>query len=177
MTAATMPLAAANDELLNPEYWLVSAHEWQGDAPAAEATVAVAAGLIPRGTVSMDAYQVLGCADLYARKHGLRVVFFSDLTRMFNEAGTSWRQLGVDWEGALRELQDGQFPAMFLTISAPAYLVICDPTGRAVPMAAGTEERTDDERELLRRAIAPRLARDWPAYTQSAAAVARPKLV
>jgi hypothetical protein len=173
MTATIMPRAAANDALLNPEYWLVSALEWPGDAPAAEAAVAVVPGLILRDTVSTDADQVLGCADLYARKHGLRVVHFSDLTRMFNDAGTSWRQLGVDWEGALQELQDGQFPAMYLTISKPAYLIICNPTCRAVTLAADTEERIDDERELLRREIAARLVRDWPAYMQSATETGR----
>jgi hypothetical protein len=176
MTAPIMPLAAANDALFKPEYWLVSALEWQGDAPAAEAAVAVAPRLILRDTVSTDAYQVLGCADLYARKHGLRVVFFSDLTRMFNEAGTSWRQLGVDWASALRELTDGQFPAMYLMFSVGAHLAICSPFGPE-QSAARAVATADYERELVRNAVAARLARDWSAYMRSAAAVGRLTLV
>lgn len=169
MPDPTMPLPAANEELLYPEYWLVSALEWQGDGPAAEAAVAVAPGLIPRDAVGKDANQVLGCADLYAQKHGRRVIFLSDLTRMLAEAGTSWVQLRVDWESALRELQQGQFPAMYLAVSELAYLIICDPTGGAVPMSAAAGESVD-ERELVRRAIAGRLASDWSKYMRSAAA-------
>ena len=99
--------ADAAVDLLYPSYWLVSGLEWQGDGELAEAAMAVAPGMIPRDALSHDARQVLGCADLYSRKHGQRVVFFSDLTRMFAEAGTSWSQLGVDWERALRELRPG----------------------------------------------------------------------
>jgi hypothetical protein len=66
--------------------------------------------MIPREALSSDAIQVLGCADLYARQHRSRVVFFSDLTRMFSTAGTSWAQLGVDWKSALQELRTGRSP-------------------------------------------------------------------
>lgn len=108
-------MADAAGELVNPEYWLVFGLEWSGsegrvaEVGVAEAAVAVTPGMIPRDAVGHDAYQVLGCADLYARKHAERVVFFSDLTRMFTTAGTSWAQLGVDWENALRELREGSF--------------------------------------------------------------------
>ncbi|MGB6455226.1 MAG: hypothetical protein WBH47_12155 [Streptosporangiaceae bacterium] len=51
------------------------------------AAIAIAPGRIPRDALSHDARQVLGCADLYRRTHGQRVLFFSDLTRM--EARTS----------------------------------------------------------------------------------------
>ncbi len=63
--------AAAPEELLNPAYWLVFGLEWPGagDGGMAEAALAVAPGMIPRELVSRDSYQVLGCADLYARKH------------------------------------------------------------------------------------------------------------
>jgi len=86
--------------------------------------------MIARETLSRDAFQILGCADLYASKNGSRVIFFSDLTRMFTAAGTSWAELGIDWEGALKELQDGPFPSLFLTISERAYLFICSPATR-----------------------------------------------
>ena len=117
----------AAGQLANPGYWLGSGLEWPGGHDGwAEAAVAVAPGMIPRSQLSSDACQVLGCADLYAARHGLRVVFFSDLTRVFTTAGTSWAELGVDWEAALAEFCDGPHPAMYLTISYRAYLHICD---------------------------------------------------
>ena len=157
--------AGAVDELLNPAHWLVVGLEWQGDGGMAEAAVAVAPGMIPREALSYDAYQVLGCADLYARLHAGRVVFFSDLTRMFTAAGTSWAQLGIDWEAALRELKEGPFPAMFLTISERAHLLICDPaTNLLMVGSGGAADEAGSERDLVRQAIACQLTTDWPAW-------------
>lgn len=164
---AKTPPAAAAAELLYPSYRLVSGLEWHGDGPTAEAAVAVAPAMIPRDTVSCDAHQILGCADLYAAKRGLRVVFLSDLTRMFTKAGTSWTQLGVDHENALRELHSGLFPAMFLTITERLYLTICDPAAaHSAATHPETRETPPSDRELARRAITRQLASDWPAYMQ-----------
>ena len=168
MPARILPAAAATDELLYPKYWLVSGLEWHGGGPTAEAAAAVAPGIIPRVSLSHDALQVLGCAELYARKHGQRVIFFSDLSRIFAQAGTSWSRLGVDWERALRELHDGSFPAVFLAVSERAYHCICVPAaGSPVLTQVVTGGAIDDERELVRRAIARQLARDWPAYMRT----------
>lgn len=135
-----------------PGYWLVAGLEWRG-GELAEAAFAVAPEMILRDTLSNDAGQILGCADLYATKGASRVVFFSDLTRMFASAGHSWAGLGVDWPAGLDELRTGPHPVMFLTISERAHLVICDPAA-------------DHDRELLRRAVADKLAADWPSYLQ-----------
>jgi hypothetical protein len=62
--------ARAADELLLPAYWLVHGLPWQRDGGMAEAAVATAPGMIPRETLSRDAFQILGCADLYARNTG-----------------------------------------------------------------------------------------------------------
>jgi hypothetical protein len=167
MNTATQS-GAALAELLYPSYWLVSGLEWQGDGPTAEAAAAVAPAMIPHGAVSYDAFQVPCCADPHARKHGLRVVFFSDLTRMFTKAGISWTQLGLAYENALRELNSGLFPAMFLTISERMYMAICDAAtsqSAAPHLEAGVAPTSD--RELARQAITRQLASDWPAYMQS----------
>ena len=155
-------------ELLCPSYWLVSGLEWQGGGGLAEAAVAIAPGMIPRDALSHDARQVLGCADLYSRKHGQRVIFFSDLTRMFTEAGTSWSQLGVDWDRALRELSTGEFPIILLTMSERAHILICSPAIRPLTGTpdGGTGEAAGDDRELVRQAIARQLVADWPPYMQ-----------
>jgi hypothetical protein len=155
------------DELLNPSYWLVFGLEWRGGSAMAEAAVAVAPGTIPRGALSHDAYQVLGCADLYAHRYGLQVIFFSDLSRMFTDAGTSWFELGVDWENALRELCDGTYPAMFLTVSESAYLSICNPETSLPGVAAADAHAAGDERELIRQVITRQLASDWSPYIHS----------
>jgi hypothetical protein len=167
---------AAPVELLNPPYWLVSATEWPCNGPLAEAAVAIAPAAVSRHIVSDDARQILGCADLYARKHSLRVVFFSDLTRMFTQAGTSWARLGVDWEKALQDLGGGQFPTLLLTISERVYVVISDPAVRPAPAFTGDEQSLDDERELVRTAIARQLVGDWTPYVQSAAEAGRLRL-
>jgi hypothetical protein len=154
----------ANDELLHPAYWLVHSLDWPG-GDLAEAAVAVAPSMIPRDALSWSASQILGCADLYARKRAARVIFFSDLTRMFADAGHSWAQLGVDWEAALRELEDGPFPTMFLTISERGYHFISSPALHMLVIGAkGAEEATEGERDLVRQAIAQQLAADWPSY-------------
>jgi hypothetical protein len=159
--------ATADDELLHPSYWLVHGLEWPGNGDLAEAALAIAPGMIPRDTLSHDAFQILGCADLYTRKHGALVIFFSDLTRMFTTAGTSWTQLGIDWESGLRELEDGPFPKLFLTISERAHLFICDPATNL--LTAGPEdaqEEAEAERRLVRQAITGKLDADWPSYMQ-----------
>jgi hypothetical protein len=158
---------SAAGELLHPAYWLVHGLPWPGDIDMAEAAMAIAPAMIPRKTLSRDAAQILGCADLYARKHSTRVVFFSDLTRMFTTAGTSWAQLAVDWESALQELEDGPFPKLFLTISERAHLIICNPaTDLLIVRPDGAPEAAETGRGLLRQAIAIKLAADWPPYLQ-----------
>ena len=123
----------------------------------AEAAVAVAPAVIPRDGLSYSAQQILGSAEVYTRKRAARVVFLSDLTRLLTRGGETWASLGVDWEAGLRELASGQFPAMFLSISERAYLILCDPSESAPP-----------ELDLVRHAFAAQLETDWPAFIQQA---------
>lgn len=166
-----LPLVEADaaGELVSPAYWLVFGLKWPGDSVAggsvAEAAMAVAPGMIPRDMVGREARQVLGCADLYAREFAERVVFFSDLTHMFTSAGTSWGELGVNWENALRELREGPFPVMYLTISERAHLLICDPAAAMGPTGPGGRAEDDGaEREAVRQVIVGQLATDWPTW-------------
>jgi len=149
------------ERLLAPAYWLVAGLDRPGGPGLGEAAWAIAPDLVPRDTLSSDAYQVLGCAHLYAGKHSARVVFFSDLTRMFATAGTSWVSLGVDWRSALAELQNGPYPSMFLTVTEQAQLLICDPTSWSTGCA---RKPAQPERELVRQAVADKLIADWSGY-------------
>jgi len=152
--------AQAAAGLLKPAYWLVFGIEWHGDGAVAEAAAAVGPAVVPRDAVSGDTYQVLGCADLFARRHGLRVIFFSELTRMFAAAGRSLADLGVDWQSALRELSAGRFPAIYLSVSRRSYDLICDPS----PRPGATELSAELER--LRRLTADEIAERWPEYAK-----------
>lgn len=168
MTTRNASVAALGDEARQPAYWLVSGLDWPAGERIAEAAVAVAPTLIPRDALSPDAYQILGCANLYASKHKHRVIFFSDLTRMFADAGTSWTELGVDWERALSELHTGSFPAVFLAISERVYHCICNPASEGrLPAGGVAGDATRDDREVVREAIGRQLSGDWPAYMQA----------
>ncbi len=141
-----------------PAYWLVFGTEWNSDGGFAEAAVAIAPDMVPREALAHDAYQVLGCADLYFRRHSQRVIFFSELTRMFATAGRSWSELGVEWQKALTELTNGRFPAMFMTTSERMYSLITDPS---------LSRQAGHDLEQVRQVIAMQLMADWPAYVQS----------
>jgi hypothetical protein len=80
---------------------------------------------------------------------------------MFATAGTSWASLGVNWQAALDELQNGPYTAMFLTITERAHLLICDPTSWSTGCA---QEPARSERELVRQAVADKLTADWSGY-------------
>ena len=145
------------NELLRPGFWLAWGLDWPGGTTA-KAVIAVAPSLIPRATLSYSAQQILGCADLYAQKRAERVVLFSDLTRLLTAGGESWENLRVDWKAGLRELEDGPFPGIFLSVSEHAYLTICDPTP-----GSWTKDRAS-----IREAIARQLEADWPPSMQAA---------
>ena len=148
------------ERLLAPAYWLVAGLDWPTGPGPSEAAWAIAPDLVPRDALSNDAYQVLGkCSPV--RGQALRPHrVLSDLTRMFATAGTSWASLGVDWQAALDELQNGPFPAMFLTISERAHLMICDPASWSTGCA---QEPARSERELVRQAVSDKLTADLSA--------------
>jgi hypothetical protein len=150
--------------LLAPSYWLVAALDWPVGRDVAEAAWAIAPGLISRDGVTADAHQILGCADLYADAHSTRTVFFSDLTRLCTETGTSWANLGIDWQAALNELHAGPYPELMLTVTERAYLLICD---SSTEPAEPSHPWTGHERELLREVITDELTAAWPAYIHS----------
>jgi hypothetical protein len=179
-----MPLNALPDEigfsgrLADPGYWLVAGLDWPPGRGPAKAALAVAPELIPREAVSQDTYQVLGCADLYAARRATRVVFLSDLTRMFARVGQSWASLHIDWRTARDELHDGSAPALSLTITQRAHMLICEPPSDP------DDDRWHDqhelvhyERELIRHVIADKLAADWPAYLTSIGRARRLRVV
>jgi len=157
------------DPLFAPAYWLVAGMEWPGGPGPAEGAWAVAPDMIPRDMVSPDAYKVLDCADRYAAAKAARVVFFSDLTRTFTIAGTSWANIGIDWQAALDELQHGPHASLLLAISERAHILICDPSVELHLYQSGRKsdpDQTRRDRELVRQSITETLTTGWPAYIE-----------
>ena len=152
--------------LLRPDYWLVSGLEWHGSGPMAEAALAIAPGMVPRDALSRHGAEVLRRADQYAHEKAVSVVFFADLTRTLTLVGTSWAELGVDWEAALAHLQGGPYASLYLTISERAYLLLCNPAVTVHVLDRTGVQQGSDERELVRQALTERLSADWPPYTR-----------
>jgi hypothetical protein len=159
--------AARSGELLRPSCWLAwgsGAGQPTGDMPG-EAAV-VAPGLIPRGELCSSARQILDGAALYARQRAVRLVFFSDMTRLLTSGGQSWADLGVDWEAGLRELEGGDFARIFLAVSERAYLTMCDPVPGSL---------TGDRRQL-RQVMTRQIEADWARWIQGAIDAGRVRL-
>jgi hypothetical protein len=159
------PGTDATGELTHPPYWLVFALPWPG-GDLAEGAIAVAPSMIPRDGLSGDAWQILANADVYAKARKSRVIFFSDLTRALARGGTSWAALGIDWEHGLREIEDGRFPALILTVTERAYAFICIPAV-SVHLCGVTDDTAETggyERDLVRDAITRQLTADWPQF-------------
>jgi hypothetical protein len=150
--------------LFAPSYWLVAALDWPAGREVAEAAWAIAPDLISRDAMTTGACKILGCTDLYAQAHSTRTVFFSDLTGMFTDAGTSWANLGVDCQVALDEFHAGPYPELMLTVTERAYLLICD---SSTEPAEPSHAWAGHERELLREVITDELTAAWPAYMNS----------
>jgi hypothetical protein len=152
------------DWLLHPPYWFVHGLPWPG-GDLAEGAIAYAPIMIPRGGLSRDAYQILASADLIADRRHERVILFSDITRFLARGGTSWSQLGVDWQHDQLDMADGRFPALYLTISLQAYALICSP---AVLSSPGSDlchaAAKEDELNIVRRSLVRRLEIDWPQF-------------
>lgn len=170
--------AVANPSVLvNPPRWLVFGTEWAGspDDLFAESAVAIAPGQVPLSALSRDARNVVQLSVALGRRSGHRTVFFSDMTALLHEDGQSWPGLGIDWERALRELQDVPLPALFLSLSHRAHVILCW-SGRGnltirSPGCPSGEQIAVAEREAVRAAITEMLVSDWAPYIEERLAV------
>ncbi|MEU6256718.1 hypothetical protein [Streptomyces sp. NPDC047043] len=160
--------------LAHPRYWLMFALPWpaaEPNADMAEAAYAIAPPTVSgrqRDRLLSDAVDLLGFTEVYAREHpDLRVVWLTDVTRWLEwEKGSSWSDLGVDWENALTELTAQPLLGMYMTISHRAYLHLGNTARRfEVQYTDGRSELlADDERRAVHEAFTRKLEADWPAY-------------
>lgn len=159
-----------------PPAWMVFGLPWPEEAEdMAEAAYALAPVTVPRSLVPPGLAAILDYAETYADRRGLRVVFFSDLTRWLYELGTSWPAQDIDWMEAHDVAVELPILGLYLTVSHRAYLHLCDATLRGVTLHkldGTTETPPPSEREDVRAALVDILARDWPDYVEAAAAMA-----
>jgi hypothetical protein len=159
--------------VLNPSMWLVFGMEWPADRRDdlfAEAAMAIAPAQIPLTLLSQAGRDVVQLSVAIGRRLGHRVVFFSDLTAALDERGQSWASLGIDWAGALQELQDAPVLGLFLSVSRRAHLIMCSSSRSrlVVHSPAGPPEEIDaSERDAVRAAITDTLVADWRPYAES----------
>jgi len=159
--------ATRSGELLRPSCWLAwgsGADQSPGAGPVESAVVAP--GLIPRGELSGSTRHILDGADLYARQRTVRLVYFSDLTRLLTADGESWTGLGVDWQTGLRELEVGDFARIFVSVSERAYLTLCDPVPGSLV----------EDRRLLRQVMTRQIEAGWTQWMQGAIDTGRVRL-
>jgi hypothetical protein len=157
------------DLLRYPGYWLLFGLPWPDDQQQqAEAALAIAPLIIPRGMLGGDSLDILTVADAYVKASPaeINVVFFSDLTLWLDHHGSTWSSRGTDWEAGKEELVNSDVAGLYLTLSHLAHTILCDASRQGVTVyyRDGTEHITPAHRQDLRAMIANRLAADWPGY-------------
>jgi hypothetical protein len=159
------------DELVDPSYWLVHGLPWSGGPAGMQpAAAAIAPAVVHRDGLPPDAARILEVADAFHAQHGMRVVFFSDLTRWLDTQGHDWPSVGADWERGIAACDE--LPGIPLTISQRAHIIICDAShdGATVQRPDGsTEQITPQEREVVHQVIERQLTADWPPFARTLA--------
>jgi hypothetical protein len=157
------------DELVDPSYWLVHGLPWSGGPTGMQpAAAAIAPPLVRREGLPADAARILEVADAFHAHHGMRVAFFSDLTRWLDTQGHDWSSLGADWERGIAACDE--LPGILLTISQRAHIIICDAShgGATLQLPDGSSEQiTPQEREVVHQVIERQLVADWPPFART----------
>jgi hypothetical protein len=153
-----------------PATWLVLGLEWPEDESLGsmrEAAYAVAVSTVPPGFAPPDVEVVYRLAREFGRKHSLRVVFFSDLTRDLDGVGLKWEDVGVeDWMATHRTMMELEVAHLYVTISHRAHAYLCDATRSGITWhyLDGTTEHDPTEKDRVRAAFEAQLDQDWPGY-------------
>jgi hypothetical protein len=159
--------------LERPVYWLVYVPESTETGPP-EIT-AVAPEVLPRELLSTDTEGLLATVEAFHAHHpDQRVVFAAAVTRWLHEQGFEWRDLGVAFFGALREL-DERAPALLIEATQLSMAVVASTAKECtIHWSEGGTEPLDRHREPVRSALLQALKRDWPDYIRSVARTAAP---
>ncbi|SFO36085.1 hypothetical protein SAMN05216207_104726 [Pseudonocardia ammonioxydans] len=155
----------------NPPFWLVLGLPWPDGSrnDTEECAQAIAPTFIPREAQSRPVQAILDFGVGLHRKHGMRVLFLSELTGFLRRAQASWAEIGVpDFDTALNELLEVPTPALFMSLTQHAHMLLCT-AGNAQTISHSPENpagRTVDPSEYaeLKKNLQGALERDWPAY-------------
>jgi hypothetical protein len=114
--------------LSRPPYWLGIGLEWLAQATAehAECAFAITPSFIPKGVLSPSAYTIFDLAKAVVPAGEQQVVMFSELTQTLLRHNADWAKVGVpDWEATLDELAEAPVPALYLSLSRYAHVMVC----------------------------------------------------
>jgi hypothetical protein len=128
---------------------------------------AVAPRVMPRQRFSVDACGLLAAAETFHVHHpDQHVVFAGAITRWLHGEGFEWRDLGVDFFEALREL-DVHAPALEMEATGVSMAVVASAAKQCtIHWADGGTEPLDVHVEPVRAALLQVLERDWQAYVR-----------
>lgn len=135
----------------------------------AECAYVVCPSLLPPEMANPQVRKVFETASNLYKETGVRMLFFSDLTKHLDTKGSDWSGLGVDWELAVKRIEQAPTPGLYLTLSHRAHVILSDASreGAILHFPDGhTEQITPSEREMFRDGLVEQLNRDWPPYMQ-----------
>lgn len=158
----------------NPPFWLVLGLPWPDGSrnDTEECAQAIAPTFIPCEAQSRPVQAILDFAIGLHRKHGMRVIFLSELTGFLRRAQANWAEIGVpDFDTALSDLIEVPTPTLFMSLTQYAHMLLCT-AGNAQTITHSPENpagRTVDPSEYaeLKKNLQGALDRDWPAYIDS----------
>ncbi len=159
--------------LSRPRFWLVIGLEWPAQVigPHAECAFAIAPSLIPKGVLSPPAYAIFELATAVAPAGEEQVVMFSELTQTLRRHKSNWPTVGVpDWEATVTELTEAPVPALYLSLSQYAHVMLCtagmDNSYIYCGLDGEQERIPESDFDDLRTSLRTMLTTDWPAYIQ-----------
>lgn len=161
-----------SNTLSRPRFWLVIGLAWPSQVVGshAECAFAIAPSFIPGGVLSPAAYSIFELASTVAPAGDQQVVMFSELTQTLRRHNVDWPKIGVtDWEASVDELAQAPLPALYLSLSQYAHLMVCTAgvDNSYIYRPDGRQERIpESDFEDLRTSLRTMLTTDWPAYVE-----------
>lgn len=158
-------------DIKNPPFWLVLGLPWPEDSRnhVEESAQAIAPTFVARNVQPKAVAAILDFACAIHNKHGLRVMFLSELTGTLRRAEANWAEIGVpDFDAALAELIELPTPALCISLTQYAHMLVCTAgNGRTIAYSPDNPEGRDVDRSdyaEVKKNLEGTLDRDWPAY-------------
>lgn len=159
-----------------PEFWLVWSLPWPENShrEVEECLIAVAPETIP-DVFGDDVAQVIDMAkSCHLANPQRQVILFADVTKWLGDTGTSWDEIGVNWQGALDTLTaqangDPGILATFLSATQQAWMLASTNSSVAVwmgPNGPVEDREVGMKRSMVRVSLANEIKKDWQQYVR-----------